>query len=93
MDTNTLEGNGQNLTGNVKQALGSATGDTQLENSGLVDQVVGTAKQAAGSVGEAVVNPGPLLDQARTFARERPWATAALIGVLGLATINTLRGK
>lgn len=93
MSTNTLEGNGQNLTGNVKQALGSATGDKQMENSGLADQVIGTAKQAAGSVSDAVANPGPLLDKAKTFARERPWATAALVGVLGLATINTLRGK
>ena len=26
-------------------------------------------------------------------ARERPWAAAALAGVLGIALINTLRGK
>ena len=33
------------------------------------------------------------VDKAKTFARDRPWATAALVGVLGLAVINTLRGK
>lgn len=34
-----------------------------------------------------------LTDKAKTFARERPWAVATLAGVLGIATLNTLRGK
>jgi ElaB/YqjD/DUF883 family membrane-anchored ribosome-binding protein len=36
---------------------------------------------------------GPLADKARGFAKERPFATAALAGVVGLALLNTLRGK
>jgi hypothetical protein len=36
---------------------------------------------------------GPLIDQAKAFAKARPFASAALVGVLGVALINTLRGK
>ncbi|NIJ07136.1 hypothetical protein FHS31_000718 [Sphingomonas vulcanisoli] len=36
---------------------------------------------------------GPLIDQAKAFAKARPFASAALAGVLGVALINTLRGK
>ena len=31
--------------------------------------------------------------KARQFATDRPWATAAAAGVIGLAILNTLRGK
>jgi ElaB/YqjD/DUF883 family membrane-anchored ribosome-binding protein len=31
--------------------------------------------------------------KATQFAKERPWATATLAGVVGLALLNTLRGK
>jgi ElaB/YqjD/DUF883 family membrane-anchored ribosome-binding protein len=33
------------------------------------------------------------VDKATSFAKERPWATAALAGVVGMALLNTLRGK
>lgn len=33
------------------------------------------------------------LDKARAFAKARPAATAALAGVVGLALLNTLRGR
>lgn len=36
---------------------------------------------------------GPLADKARAFATARPWATAALVGTIGLAVLNTLRGR
>ena len=93
MNSTTLEGDGQNLGGNIKEVAGKVIGDTSLEGKGVADQVVGNAKQVAGAVSDAVTNPGPLVDKAKTFARDRPWATAALVGVLGLAVINTLRGK
>ena len=32
-------------------------------------------------------------DKARAFAKARPAATAALAGVIGLALLNTLRGR
>ena len=31
--------------------------------------------------------------KATEFAKQRPWATAALAGVVGMALLNTLRGK
>lgn len=36
---------------------------------------------------------GPLIDKAKSFAKERPWASAALVGVAAIALLNTLRGK
>lgn len=31
--------------------------------------------------------------KAKAFAKERPWAVATAAGVIGLALINTLRGR
>lgn len=93
MNSTTLTGEGQDLGGNLKEAAGKVTGDTSLQGSGIADQVVGNAKQIVGAVSDAVANPGAVRDKVRTFARERPYATAALVGVLGLAIVNTLRGK
>lgn len=93
MNSTTLEGQGQSLTGNVKEAFGKATGDDTLAAKGTVDQLAGDAKQVLGSAKDAIGNPGPLIDKARAFAKERPWATAALVGTLGIALVNTLRGK
>ncbi len=35
----------------------------------------------------------PIADKARGFVKARPWASAALLGVAGLAVLNTLRGR
>ena len=35
----------------------------------------------------------PLTEKARGFAKERPWTSAAFVGVAALAVLNTLRGK
>ncbi|WP_242098057.1 CsbD family protein [Sphingomonas sp. CROZ-RG-20F-R02-07] len=93
MNSTTLEGQGQNLTGNVKEAVGKVTGDDSLQAKGTADQVIGDAKQMAGAARDAIGDPGPLLDKARAFAKDRPWTTAALVGTLGVAVFNTLRGK
>lgn len=34
----------------------------------------------------------PLTEKAKSFAKARPWASAALLGVAALAIVNTLRG-
>lgn len=34
-----------------------------------------------------------LADKAKSFAKARPWASAALVGVAALAVLNTLRGR
>lgn len=36
---------------------------------------------------------GQYVEKARAFAKAKPAATAALAGVLGLALLNTLRGR
>jgi uncharacterized protein YjbJ (UPF0337 family) len=93
MNETKIEGVGQTLTGNVKEAVGNATGDRNLQNRGVADQVVGDFKQAAGSATDALANPGPMIDKAKAFAKDRPWTAAALVGTIGLALYNTLRGK
>jgi ElaB/YqjD/DUF883 family membrane-anchored ribosome-binding protein len=45
-----------------------------------------------GSLKNAIGN-NQMANKATTFAKERPWATAALAGVVGVALLNTLRGK
>lgn len=34
----------------------------------------------------------PLTEKAKSFARARPWTSAAFLGVAALAVLNTLRG-
>lgn len=93
MNATTFEGDTQKLTGNVKEGVGAALGDDSLRSEGVADQVVGSAKQAAGVARDAIANPGPVVEKAKSFAKERPYAAAALVGVVGLAILNTLRGK
>lgn len=35
----------------------------------------------------------PITEKATGFVKARPWASAALLGVAGLAILNTLRGR
>lgn len=93
MNTTTLEGQGQSLGGAAKEGIGKATGDNSLQGAGLADQLTGNAKQIAGAAKDVIANPAPMIDKAKGFARERPYATAALVGVIGMALLNTLRGK
>ncbi|MBS0503256.1 MAG: hypothetical protein JSS55_05520 [Proteobacteria bacterium] len=39
------------------------------------------------------LNANETVAKAKAFAKERPWATAAAAGVIGLAILNTLRGR
>lgn len=49
----------------------------------------GTTNSGAGAANMA----NQYVEKARGFAKARPAATAALVGVVGLAILNTLRGK
>ncbi|MDB5705376.1 MAG: CsbD family protein [Sphingomonas bacterium] len=94
MNNDTLTGQGREIGGAIKEGIGDAVGDPAIKNEGVADQVLGNVQQSYGAARDAVANGvGPLADQAKRFARERPWATAALVGTLALALINTLRGK
>lgn len=35
----------------------------------------------------------PLTQKATNFAKAKPWASAALVGVAAMAVLNTLRGR
>lgn len=45
------------------------------------------------TVDQAMASVGPLAAKAKDFARARPYTAAALAGVVGLAILNTLRGR
>lgn len=79
MNSDTLRGQGTNVGGQIKEVIGKAAGDEQLQGEGVADQFAGIVQQAYGKV--------------RDFAHDRPIASAALAGVVGLAVLNTLRGK
>ena len=34
----------------------------------------------------------PLTEKVKSFAKARPWASAAFVGIAGIALLNTLRG-
>ena len=94
MNSDTLIGNGRDVAGKVKEGVGVATGDRTLETEGKADQLGAQMQKGYGAAKDAVLNgSGPLVDKARTFAKDRPFAAAALAGVVGLAILNTLRGK
>lgn len=94
MNQDQIEGTAGDLTGKVKEGFGKATGDTETQNAGVVDQITGQVQKTFGDTKETVAKTAaPLADKARKFANERPFAAAALAGVVGLAILNTLRGK
>jgi uncharacterized protein YjbJ (UPF0337 family) len=79
MEATALKGDGQVIGGNVKEAVGTLTGDQKTQNAGIADQLTGRTNQAIGA--------------AKGFAKDRPYTAAALAGVVGLALLNTLRGR
>jgi uncharacterized protein YjbJ (UPF0337 family) len=50
---NRISGAGNRLTGKLKEGLGNFTGDPDLANEGIDDQIVGSVKDAAGAVAQA----------------------------------------
>lgn len=90
MNSDTLEGQTRDLSGRAKETTGVLTGDAGLRSRGVSDQIGGNAQKAIGSLRDALA---PITGQAKDLARTRPMATAALAGVVGLALLNTLRGK
>jgi uncharacterized protein YjbJ (UPF0337 family) len=94
MNTDTLTGSTNDLGGKLKEGLGSTFGDKSLEAEGKSDQLTGKAQKAIGDARDVVEDTiRPVVDYARQFIKERPFTAATLGGVLGIALINTLRGK
>lgn len=94
MNEDTIAGTGNDIAGRVKESAGAATGDRSLQTGGVVDQVKGAIQKTIGSIaGDNTPGANPTIDKARQFAKDRPWATAALVGVVGMAVLNSLRGR
>jgi len=54
MDKKNLEGGLDNLKGKVKETVGVATGDRELEGEGKLDQIKGKVKDVAGNIREGI---------------------------------------
>lgn len=94
MNTDTLSGAATDTSGKIKETLGGAIGDKSLQNEGVADQLSGTVQKTVGQAKDVVEeNIRPMVDYVRQFSKERPFTAAAVAGVLGIALINTLRGK
>lgn len=91
MNGDTVRGEVNGAVGEAKQQLGQTTGDTTMQASGMLDQVKGAVQKTLGAR-DASGQP-EIVGRARQFAKDRPWATAALAGVVGMAILNTLRGR
>ena len=72
---------------NATTTAPAGTISTEPTKTAAISGQIGAAKDAV------TQNVGPLAGKAKQFAKDRPFATAALAGVLGLAFINTLRGR
>ena len=53
MSTETITGKFDQLKGKIKQSVGEATGNDELANSGVADQVKGHVKEAWGNTKDA----------------------------------------
>ncbi|KQO09116.1 uncharacterized protein YjbJ (UPF0337 family) [Sphingomonas sp. PP-F2F-G114-C0414] len=94
MNSDTITGTTSDLGGKLKEGLGNAIGDKSLQTEGAADQLSGTVQKTYGQAKDAVEdNIRPVIDYVRQFSKERPFTAAAVAGVLGIALINTLRGK
>ena len=63
MDKKNVEGELDRIKGRVKETVGVATGDRDLEGEGKLDQVKGKVKDAAGNVREGIKNALDDLDR------------------------------
>lgn len=79
MNEDQIAGTGREVVGKIKETAGDVLNDPQLQGNGVADQIQGKTQQALG--------------KAKEFAKSRPYAVATLAGVLGIALLNTLRGK
>ena len=91
MNGDSIRGDLNSSVGQAKEGLGKATGDTTMQAGGVVDQVKGAIQSTLGAR-DGTGQP-ELVGKAKQFAKDRPWATAALAGVVGMAILNTLRGR
>jgi len=63
MDKKNLEGELDKIKGRVKETVGVATGDRELEGEGKLDRVKGKVKDVAGNIREGIKEKLDDLDQ------------------------------
>jgi hypothetical protein len=66
----------------MTDAIATATKTASNGKTGLTD-----------AVREHFSGDAPLTEKAKSFAKARPWTSAAFIGIAAVAVLNTLRGK
>ncbi|MEG3126169.1 CsbD family protein [Sphingomonas sp. GB1N7] len=94
MNTDILRGATTEVGGKIKEAVGGVIRDKSLQSEGVAEQFSGSIQKAIGETIDAVEHGiRPLIYQVRKFSKNRPFTTAAVVGVLGIAFINTLRDK
>ena len=66
MDKKNLEGEVDKIKGRVKETVGVATGDRELEGEGKLDRVKGKVKDVAGNIREGIKEKLNDLDRPKT---------------------------
>jgi len=72
MDKKNLEGEVDKLKGRVKETVGVATGDRNLEAEGKIDALKGKVKDAAGNLREGIKRKLDELDEPKPANPEKP---------------------
>ena len=78
MNIDTLAGEGTEMKGRLKEGLGDALGDSELQREGASDQLSGTARQLFGSL--------------RDFVRDQPVVAALAAVAIGALLFGGMRG-
>jgi len=66
MDKKTLEGELDKAKGKIKETVGVATGDRELEGEGKLDNLKGKVKDVAGNIREGIKEKLDDLDRPKT---------------------------
>jgi uncharacterized protein YjbJ (UPF0337 family) len=82
MNENTIEGELRMGLGRAESAVGEATGDMEWRLRGKADELIGRVQSAYGQVGEQA---GQTFDTVDAFVTERPYLTAGLAVLAGVA--------
>lgn len=92
MNEDTLKGEGRDVGGKLKETAGDVTGKGDWQLEGLGDQLGGKAQKAYGVARDTVSDNAPaLLDGVERFARENPFAFAAIAGAAGFLLAGLFR--
>ena len=82
MNENTIQGELRTGLGRAESAVGDATGDMEWRLRGRADEIIGKVQTAYGQVGEQA---GQTFDTVDAFVTERPYLTAGLAALAGIA--------